>query len=45
MPALRPAEKPATCLKISDSQVIALDVSEQRLSRIKENLVRLGFAC
>ena len=28
---------------MSDSQVIALDVSEQRLSRIKENLVRLGL--
>ena len=34
-----------TChlLEIADAQITALDVSEQRLSRIKENLVRLGL--
>ena len=34
-----------TChlLEIADSHITALDVSERRLSRIRENLVRLGL--
>lgn len=38
-----PGGKTCHLLEIADAQITALDVSEQRLSRIKENLVRLGL--
>ena len=38
-----PGGKTCHLLEMADTHITALDVSEQRLSRIKENLVRLGL--
>lgn len=38
-----PGGKTCHLLEIADSHITALDVSERRLSRIRENLVRLGL--
>ncbi len=38
-----PGGKTCHLIEIADADITALDVSEQRLSRIKENLVRLGL--
>ena len=43
MLAQQPGGKTCHLLEMANSHITALDISEKRLSRIKENLVRLGL--